>query len=564
MSPSLLFEPTTQQASVLAHTGSRLLVDGPPGSGKTTVAALAAGRMTKHLLQDQRVLFLTFTNNATDRIAQAIHTQLPSSERRAIQVSNYHSLFFRLIVSWSRWVGLPAEIELMTDAEHRELYTDALGVAREQGLNVRVQRRGVPSWFSKVLALHDGILGDVRAANKPVIDLASAAKKQINQLGRLHFDDFEYYALRILESQIILSAYSRRYPVVFVDEFQDITDLQYFFLERLCKSSTWYAFGDSEQAIYLWAGASPTRLGDFESSQKAPRITLPKAHRFGSGSGIDQMANGLRQMASMAHESWQRKRINAPDVAFQPCQSRSHQFSYATKVLPRMRAETGSIVCMVPTNAEAKELSAQLSKSKIMHTVLLDEQEESLWEDVLALFVTSKDVARVAQALDYASGGLTFRTEAGQREVEQLIASLPNDSEMNRLEASAAALTGIIGVNEALERSGRYVKRLLLEPHRGGLMRMLQSKRAQLAFTGRSSSAKGIAVMTMHKTKGKEFDTAVLFAPEKGRFLGGSLPVGEEARQDLLAWHTAVARGRNRLQIYYTQTLISPYLDPFL
>src|SRR5581483_10003534 len=106
-SGNLNFKPTLSQLEVMEFQEKRLLVDGGPGTGKTTTAANKVAQIAPTLADGEQILFLTFTNNATDRIREALVESVSSEQRKKVALTNYHSFFFHLIASWSRWVGLP-------------------------------------------------------------------------------------------------------------------------------------------------------------------------------------------------------------------------------------------------------------------------------------------------------------------------------------------------------------------------------------------------------------------------------------------------------------------------
>lgn len=74
----------------------------------------------------------------------------------------------------------------------------------------------------------------------------------------LDFNDLERYMLKLLQDDDILNEFRSTYKYIFVDEFQDVNDLQYMIISKLNSnnSNTFYV-GDLKQSIYGFRGSSP-------------------------------------------------------------------------------------------------------------------------------------------------------------------------------------------------------------------------------------------------------------------------------------------------------------------
>jgi ATP-dependent helicase/nuclease subunit A len=85
------------------------------------------------------------------------------------------------------------------------------------------------------------------------------AKKAINCLD---FADLEHYAMRLLtaeKSQPSQTALKlrKKYKYIFVDEYQDINDVQQAIIDMVGSAGNVFAVGDPKQSIYRWRGARP-------------------------------------------------------------------------------------------------------------------------------------------------------------------------------------------------------------------------------------------------------------------------------------------------------------------
>ncbi|MGA2070840.1 MAG: helicase-exonuclease AddAB subunit AddA [Sedimentisphaerales bacterium] len=90
-------------------------------------------------------------------------------------------------------------------------------------------------------------------------ELYRQAKKAIN---RLDFADLEHYALRLLTDEKFKPSQTalklrKKYKYIFVDEYQDINDVQQAIIDMVGSPGNVFAVGDPKQSIYHWRGAKP-------------------------------------------------------------------------------------------------------------------------------------------------------------------------------------------------------------------------------------------------------------------------------------------------------------------
>src|SRR5690349_18299937 len=107
------------QDDVLADDSDCLLVEAPPGSGKTYTAVRLVGRDVDagRIGPTQRALVLTFSRSARSQLAAYAAELLTPSQRARTEITNYHAWFWQKVTQYRTSLGLPLQIELVPEAD---------------------------------------------------------------------------------------------------------------------------------------------------------------------------------------------------------------------------------------------------------------------------------------------------------------------------------------------------------------------------------------------------------------------------------------------------------------
>lgn len=238
----------SKQLSVVAavrQPGSRVFVEGGPGTGKTTTALAAACDVlgdSRHR-GNERALFVAFSRSAVAQIANNLTHLHPTDDDR-IEITTLDGLALRIISGFGRFHG--------------------------------------------------------RGIDRPHIQ--SAASKKISGIdgSRYQYDQLIPLAMDILKlSPRLLDLVKSRWCIVVCDEFQDITKAQLEFVELL-HGDRLMLMGDRDQLIYGWRGAD---IRQFDLAKSGCHATF----NLGSGSYRDRslefpkLASAFRQGSPIHH-----------------------------------------------------------------------------------------------------------------------------------------------------------------------------------------------------------------------------------------------------------------------
>lgn len=547
-----------QRQAILAAPG-HIVIEGGPGCGKTTIALLKATTCAADLKREQRVLFLSFSRAAVRQVTDRMLTTLSREQRSIIEVRTFHSFFLDLVRSHGR---------LLTGAQGRFI---------------------TPEREAQYRADFDG-----------EADAWAEEKRRIAAEESLYvFDTLAPTVAELLErSSDLCALYGTRYPVVVVDEFQDTNLDQWRVVHALSERSTIICLADPDQRIFDHIeGVDEHRLQEAKKALEPETFDLSSENHRSPASGILEYANAvLRNTATAPPASVQVGwyRYDKPE-----------QFTHALvqRVLEHLRNQLPSpptVAVLTRVNAFAGRISESLSQDedfKGEHLIPID--HVLFWDPELAaasaLVVASvlewpnrpaQDavVGTLASLADYYRVKVGLGT-AGARSkittIERAITAItegknPASKTAKLLLAAAEVTPPFIGrsvtdwqvARTALQGSAELEE----VAHKVRLIRLLKATDAvawalsdtwdgtsgypgavEAVRTALATEAVDVQqpddapvhVMTMHKSKGKEFDAVVIVEGRHDMPLLDADPGSKMQEADRRLLRVAITRARH-------------------
>jgi superfamily I DNA/RNA helicase/DNA polymerase III epsilon subunit-like protein len=238
------FEPTSQQRKAIEAPLGPVLVIAGPGAGKTYCLICRI----QHLIErggiaPRRILAVTYTNKAAEEIAARLH-ETRGAAAEEITRGTLHGICFKVLRDFAARCGLRSGFGV-ADQEYQ------LGVLKR--LRVPERRR------AQVLSL----FGLYRLQGLPLgergTELLARYQERLRSRNLADFDDLVVLTEQLLRTDPAAAAELRaRWDYLLVDEFQDLSPVQYGILRRLAEGHrNLFGVGDDEQSIFSWAGSDP-------------------------------------------------------------------------------------------------------------------------------------------------------------------------------------------------------------------------------------------------------------------------------------------------------------------
>lgn len=286
---------TDSQKKVVSHKNGALLVCAGAGSGKTASLVGRVEDLIRGGAAPSTILLLAFSKKAAEEIRGRLSVICKDDSPT---VCTIHSLAFKFLHGYgeSFFGKKPA---LLDDGAQLELIKNLVSCfPRIEGFNYEV-KDGKYGLYNRIrlklkeyLDNGDGAFRDHNMGiGEGFYALAEMYQNVIKAENYISFDDMIPLATQLLQANPdILELYQNVYRYIMVDEFQDVNEAQYKFIDLLAQShKNIMVVGDDDQSIYQWRGGDNRFLLNFSEKYNCETVVL--AENFRSSKAIVDAAN---------------------------------------------------------------------------------------------------------------------------------------------------------------------------------------------------------------------------------------------------------------------------------
>lgn len=579
-----------------------VLVTAGPGSGKTTVITHRIKFLIEHLnIPADKILVITFTKQASLQMSDRFNS-LMKDEYTPVAFGTFHAIFYQIILSL---VG-SNNVNLIKEKEKYELLKNIL----QKYDNIKIENAylgEIIKEFSMIknkgikLSEHKSILLDDDKFSICFNEYNNAMR----EAGKIDFDDMCVRCLELLkDNKNFLESWQERFKVILVDEFQDINPLQYEIVRLIGnKYKNVFAVGDEDQSIYSFRGASPGMMFKFLEDFKASQIFLSINYRCNED--IVEIASKLIvHNKNRFNKSIKANSESKGGLTIEGFETNYQEYEKVKDTLIQYKNSNCLEECAIlyRTNAVPMNLLFLLNKNKIPFT--LKEKPESLIDsfvikDILAYFelangnlVRNNLVKVMNKPNRYISREIVDRSI---REYQSKIKDnkdfdintlLRNSKDKNYLYRNIYLLktqleklktlnpyAGIIYILKVIDyesflKKYAYDNGIKFEEYKEKVDFIKDFSKDYDTFSemkeglmlcevmisqnnASKNNDKGVSIMTMHSSKGLEWDNVIL--PD---IIAGNVPYKkaktfEELEEERRLFYVAITRARKNLMIGY-------------
>ena len=275
---NLLEKLNPEQRLAAETTEGPVLILAGAGTGKTRAITLRMANLIAKGTPAAAILAVTFTNKAAEEMQTRVSDLLLRAgvlpERPWI--STFHSLCARLLRREAAHAGLAKDFAIYDDDD--QLAAVKLAMAKLQIDDDALTPRNVLSRISYAKN-HSQSPEQMRAEalgrdTRKLADIYAGYETLLKQSKAVDFDDLLLRSARLLrEVPQVRDKWRNRFSYLHVDEYQDTNRVQYELLRMLTNErQNVCVVGDEDQSIYRWRGADVSILLSFSQDFPAAKV----------------------------------------------------------------------------------------------------------------------------------------------------------------------------------------------------------------------------------------------------------------------------------------------------
>jgi len=341
-----------QRIAAEATEGPVLILAGA-GTGKTRALTFRMANLISGGTPAESILAVTFTNKAAEEMQTRVSDLLLRAgvppERPWL--STFHSLCARLLRREAVSAGLPPNFSIFDDTDQLAAVKLAMGSLSLE--DEELQPRAILSQIS--FAKNHAKTPEMLRAEAFTPDMRHAAdvyaqyEKLLAQSKALDFDDLLLRSARLLrESAAVREKWQRRFRYIHVDEYQDTNRVQYELLRLLVgPQHNICVVGDEDQSIYRWRGADVSILLSFSRDFPNAKVIRLERNYRSTQSILDAAGAVVKNNSERLGKTLRAEISGGPNLGYFEARDAQAEAEFVAEQLQKLLDDDSSQTCAV-------------------------------------------------------------------------------------------------------------------------------------------------------------------------------------------------------------------------
>lgn len=611
LTPSHLQNLNSRQLKAVTTTEGPLLIVAGAGAGKTRTITHRIVHLIKNGVAPENILAVTFTNKAAKEMRERMRDLLNADTEinRPINalssgmampfMATFHSLGVHILRENAVELGIPRNFTIFDRADSLRAIKNAL-----------VKLGYDPKQYEPKTIL--GIISKAKGSNVGREEFTGSAnggsyygeitakcwqeyEKALKKEGSLDFDDLLIKTHDLLANNTdVREKYQKRWQYIHIDEYQDTNAVQYDLVRLLVgPKQNICVVGDGDQCVYTWRQAKPENINHFEKEfDNVQSILLEQNYR--STSNILAAANDIiTKNVNRKDKKLFTENEEGALISVYGAYSAGDEARYIVGECERLISDEGvsprEIAVLYRANFQSRTLEERFLYSgtpyQVLGTKFFDRKEvkdvlsylraalnpNSTVDVTRAVSTPSRGIGKMSltKMLDGTEESLSPALQEKVRKFKNLLTDIKQTAALSKPSETFTHIIKISGM-EAKYKNGTEEERERLENLKElvslatkydasepmeGIEHILQDAALATDQDELAEDNNAVKLMTVHASKGLEFDHVFVTGLEEGLFPHEKMGDGDvDEEEERRLFYVAITRAGLKLCLTYAAT----------
>jgi len=367
-----------EQRLAAETTEGPVLILAGAGTGKTRAITYRMAHLISRRTAAAAILAVTFTNKAAEEMQTRVSDLLLRAGVPPDRpwISTFHSLCARLLRREAAAAGLPRDFAIYDDDDQLAAVKLAMSQLKIDSDDLTPRNVLSAISFAKNHAKTPEMLRSEAFSQdgRRMADVFAAYEQLFHQSKALDFDDLLLRSAKLLrESAPVRERWQKRFQYIHVDEYQDTNRVQYDLLRLLTNpQQSVCVVGDEDQSIYRWRGADVSILLSFSRDFPNAKVIRLERNYRSSQNILDAAGAVVRNNPERLGKTLRAQNGSGANLRYFEARDAQSEAEFAAAELQNILADDSSQTCAIEyrTNFQSRAFEEALRRRGLRYKLV--------------------------------------------------------------------------------------------------------------------------------------------------------------------------------------------------
>lgn len=361
-----------QKEATIYRNGALLILAGA-GSGKTRVLTHRIAYLIENGVDPFNILAITFTNKAALEMRERVSKI--SNKGEYVWTSTFHSMCVKILKQHIHKIGFDNSFNIYDTDDSMKVIKSCM-----KELNIDEKKFNPKTVFSVICGAKDELVTPKKFKEKYMSDYFNSKVGEVYELyqeklktfNALDFNDLIMMTIVLfVNSKETLERYQNRFEYIMVDEYQDTNDAQYRLVKMLAaKHKNICVVGDDDQSIYGWRGANINNILDFEKDYPNTKVVKLEQNYRSTQVILDAANTVIKNNTKRKNKSLWSDVTNGSIIEYKQCEDdRAESRFVIENVLKSDTKNYSDFAVLYRNNAQSRSIEDRLINANIPYKI---------------------------------------------------------------------------------------------------------------------------------------------------------------------------------------------------